>query len=121
MFFRMEHSCIRVTDINRTVEFYAKALGMEVLRSKDSDDMEIVFLGNEHASCQVEVIREKGHPGQFELGENPCHIAFRTDDIDAALKMHREMGCVKRELPDFGVYFIEDPDGYECEVMPVRK
>ena len=41
-------------------------------------------------------------------------------DIDAALAKHKEMGCVCFENPAMGIYFIEDPDGYWIEVIPVR-
>jgi lactoylglutathione lyase len=121
MFFRLEHNCIYVTDMARTVEFYEKALDLKELRRKGTAEMEIVFIGNSESSQQVEVIHETGRTKPSEHGENSVHFALRTDDIDGARAKHTEMGCIDHEVPAFGVYYIKDPDGYLVEIMPVRK
>lgn len=120
MTFKMEHNCIHVTDPERTAAFYKAALQLEVRRRKAADGLEILFLGGELAPHQIEVIREEGRTAPYDLGENPTHLAFRTDDIESAMRYHKEMGCFHHELPAFGVYFISDPDGYLCEIMPTR-
>lgn len=121
MEFRLEHSSIMVADMKRTIDFYEKAFGMSVLREKGADDRDIVFLGGESYPTQIEVIHM--HDPAFEInpGSNPTHVAFRAMDFDAAHALHEEMGCIHHELPEFGVYFVCDPDGYLNEVMPVRK
>ena len=121
MIFKMEHNGICVEDLQRTISFYEKALQLKVLREKSGPDRDLIFLGNEHSAHQIEVIRFHESPCELSLGDNPCHLAFRTDDFEAAKALHTEMGCISRELPEFGIYFIKDPDGYECEIMPVRK
>ena len=121
MFFRLEHNCIYVTEIERTLYFYEKALNLKVLRQKKSEKMEIIFIGNEESVQQVEVIHEAGRTKPYDHGENSVHFALRTDDIEAARAMHKEMGCIAYEVPEFGVYYIKDPDGYLVEIMPVRK
>ncbi|MDR2663577.1 MAG: VOC family protein [Treponema sp.] len=121
MFFRLEHNCIYVTDMGQTLAFYEKALNLRELRRKDSPAMEIVFIGNEESSQQVEIIRETGRTRPYDHGDNSVHFALRTDDIEAARSKHREMGCIDHEVPEFGVYYIKDPDGYLVEIMPVRK
>ena len=45
---------------------------------------------------------------------------MRTDDYENALKMHKEMGCVCFENKEMGIYFINDPDGYWTEIIPIR-
>ena len=121
MFFRLEHNCIYVTDMEKTVNFYEKALDLKVLRQKSSETMEIVFIGNEESSQQVEVIREIGRTKPYDHGDNSVHFALRTDDIDTARAKHKEMGCFAYDVPEFGVYYIKDPEGYYIEIMPVRK
>lgn len=121
MFFRMEHNCICVQDMARTLSFYEEALQLTTLRRKEAEDREIVFLGNAQSNHSIEVIRFFEQEGAFDLGDNPCHLAFRTDCIENAHDLHEKMGCISRELPAFGVYFIQDPDGYESEIMPIRK
>ena len=61
------------------------------------------------------------HPQAYDLGECEFHLAFQTDDYEAAHKLHEEMGCICYENPAMGIYFITDPDGYWLEVVPVRK
>jgi lactoylglutathione lyase len=121
MFFRLEHSCIHATDLKRTLEFYEKALDLKEIRRKGSSEIEVAFIGNNESSRQLAVIKELGQSRSYNLGDNPTHFAMRTDDIEAARKKHSEMGCIDHELPEFGVYFIRDPDGYLIEIMPVRK
>ena len=121
MFFRLEHNCIYVTDMEKTLAFYEKAVNLKVLRRKSSETMEIAFIGNEESSQQVEVIREAGRTKPYDLGEKSFHFALRTDDIEAARVLHTEMGCFNHDVPEFGVYYIKDPDGYLIEIMPVRK
>ena len=121
MIFKMEHNCIIVEDLDRTVSFYEKALQLKVLRRKSGSDRDIIFLGNEHSGHQIEVLRFYDQQGPIKLGDNPCHLAFRTDDIEGAKAFHAGLGCISKDVPEYGVYFIQDPDGYECEIMPVRK
>ena len=46
---------------------------------------------------------------------------MRVDDLEAARKKHKEMGCVCFVNEKMGVYFIEDPDGYWIEILPEKK
>jgi lactoylglutathione lyase len=121
MFFKLEHNCIYVTDMQRALDFYEKALDLKELRRKSSPEMDIVFIGNDQSAQQVEVIREAGRTKAYDHGENSVHFALRTDEIDAAKARHTAMGCIDHEVPAFGVYYIKDPDGYLVEIMPVRK
>lgn len=121
MTFKMEHSCIHVADRERTRAFYETAFGLTELRRKEGSDRHILFLGGTLAPHQIEVIQLKDRQAPFQLGENPTHLAFRAEDIDAAKAFHTELGCFHHEMPEFGVYFVADPDGYLCEVMPTRK
>jgi lactoylglutathione lyase len=107
--------------MERTVKFYEKALNLKVLRGKKSDALEINFIGNEGSAQQVELIHAIGRTKLYDHGENSVHFALRTDDIEAAKAMHIEMGCFDHDVPEFGVYYIKDPDGYLIEIMPVRK
>ena len=57
----------------------------------------------------------------YNLGECEFHLAFETDDYEAAHKLHEEMGCICYENPAMGIYFIVDPDGYWLEIVPSKK
>ena len=122
MKFEMYHSCITVLDLDKSLKFYKDALGLEVMRTIEPEDgsFKIVFLGHEGGSCQLELTWYAERTEPYNLGDNEIHIGFRTADIDAALAKHKEMGCVCFENPAMGIYFIEDPDGYWMEIVPVR-
>jgi lactoylglutathione lyase len=107
--------------MERSLDFYEKALNLKVLRRKDAADREIAFIGNGESSQQTELVHMNGRTKPYDHGENSTYFAFRTDDLEAARAKHAEMGCIDHDLPEFGVYFIRDPDGYLLEIMPVRK
>ncbi|MDR1776024.1 MAG: VOC family protein [Actinomycetes bacterium] len=121
MTFTAVHTCIKVVELERSIAFYRAALGLEPVREIAPDDgsWKIVFLQNADSDYQIELTWNRDH-APYELGENPIHIAFRTDDIDAALARHRELGCVGFENKEMGIYFISDPDGYQIEIIPER-
>lgn len=122
MKFEMYHSCITVLNLERSLDFYKKALGLEPVRTIEAEDgsSKIVFLSSEGNPYQLELTWYRDRKEPYNLGDNEIHIGFRTDDYDTSLAYHKEMGCVCFENPQFGVYFIEDPDGYWMEVVPTR-
>jgi lactoylglutathione lyase len=123
MKFTMAHTNINVLDLEKSLAFYQKALGMEpVKRSKSADDsFELTFISDSSSSHQLELtwLRDKDTP--YELGDNESHIAFVVDDYNAAYALHKEMGCICYENTAMGLYFIEDPGGYWLEVIPSKK
>lgn len=121
MTLKMEHNCIYVADLERTRAFYERALQLKELRRKEGSDRYILFMGGDLSAHQLEIIQMKEHAEPWNLGENPTHLAFRADDLDAARAFHQELGCFHHEMSEFGVYFIADPDGYLSEIMPTRK
>ena len=119
MNFRYEHNCIRISDKDRSVAFYEKALGMTFFRCfspPDNPSLELVFLLDENTghmlelSCSPDTGRNSG--------ECPVHMAFVAEDMDADRSRHKSMGCIFRDDPDAEVYFIADPDGYLIEIIP---
>jgi len=61
------------------------------------------------------------HPKEpYNLGENEFHLAFVLDDFTAAQVLHEKMGCICYENKAMGIYFINDPDDYWIEIVPVR-
>ena len=122
MKFTMYHANITVLDFDKSVQFYKDALGLEVIRTIDSEDgsWKIAFVGHPDVACSLEITWYAERKEPWNLGDNEIHVAFRTDDFEGALAKHKEMGCVCYENADMGVYFIADPDGYWMEIVPVR-
>ncbi|MDR3322325.1 MAG: VOC family protein [Synergistaceae bacterium] len=112
------HCNINVLNIEKSIAFYEKALGLKETRRNDQKEFTIVFMSDGSTDFRLELTLLKDRTEPYELGDNESHIAFEADDFDAAHKLHEEMGCICYENHGMGIYFIEDPDGYWMEVIP---
>ena len=122
MSFKMAHTNLNVLDLEKSLTFYKKALGLEAARRVKGNDggFELAFLPGGSSDCQIELTWLRGRDVPYDLGDNETHIAFIADDYDSAHALHSEMGCICYENTDMGLYFIEDPDGYWFEIIPKR-
>ena len=120
MNFKMIHENYNVSDLQASLDFYKKALGLTEVRRKVAEDGSfiIVYVSNEEADFELELTWLRDHPQKYNLGEEEFHLAFYTDDYEAAHKLHEEMGCICFENYEMGLYFIKDPDGYWLEIVP---
>ena len=118
MNFKMVHENYNVADLERSMAFYEKALGLHEVRRKNGEGFIIVYMGNKESDFELELTWLEEHPQRYDLGECEFHLAFRTEDYNAAHKLHEEMGCICYENPKMGIYFIQDPDGYWLEIVP---
>ena len=121
MKFKMYHENYNVSNLEKYLAFYEKALGLREKRRINGDGFIIVYVGNEESDFELELTWLEEHPQPYNLGECEFHLAFRTDDYEAAHKLHEEMGCICFENPSMGIYFITDPDGYWLEIVPEKK
>lgn len=122
MKFTFSHNNLNVLDLEKSLAFYKKALGLREVRRKEAADggFILVFLGDGATAHKLELTWLKDRKEKYNLGDNEIHLAFTADDYDAAFALHREMGCVCYENPGMGIYFIEDPDGYWLEILPKK-
>ena len=122
MTFSMIHENYNVSDLDASIAFYGKALGLHEVRRKNAADGSfiIVYLAAPQGDFELELTWLRDHPQKYDLGECEFHLAFRTDDYEAAHVLHEEMGCICFENPAMGIYFITDPDGYWLEILPPR-
>ena len=120
MKFRMVHENFNIVDLDRSLAFYDKALGLKEKRRKVGKDGSfiLVYLVDECDEFELELTWLGDHPEKYDIGEEEFHLAFRTDDFDAAHALHEKMGCICFENPSMGIYFIQDPDGYWLEIIP---
>jgi len=118
----MDHNSFNVLNLDKSIDFYQKALGLTELSRIEADDgtFILVFLGDGVTTHRVELtwLRDRKEP--YDLGDNEFHLCFRADDFDAAYTMHKEMGCICYENPAMGLYFISDPDGYWLEITRAK-
>ena len=120
--FRFTHFNFNVLDLDHSLAFYHEALGLVPVREKEASDgsFRLVYLGDGVSDFTLELtwLRDRSEP--YDLGDEEFHLAFHTDDFAAAHEKHAAMGCICFENPDMGIYFIQDPDGYWIEIIPLK-
>jgi len=124
---RMLHTMLRVFDLDRSVDFYSRLLGMQVLRRREVPEgrytLAFVGYGPEEHSTVIELTHNWDQKDPYTLGSAFGHLAIAVPDVYAAcerlgkegVKITRPAGPVK-----FGttvIAFIEDPDGYKIELI----
>ena len=120
---RFDHFNINVSDLDRRLAFYGKALGLREVGRKQAADgsFTLVYLGDGETGFRLELTWLRDHSGPYELGENESHLCLRVaGDYEAVRAFHREMGCICFENHDMGLYFIADPDDYWIEILPFK-
>ena len=122
MKFHMINENYNVLDLDKSKEFYEKALGLTEARRKEAPDGSfiIVYLKNEESDFELELTWLRDMESPYNQVDCEFHLAFRVDDYEAAHRLHEEMGCICFENPSMGIYFIQDPDGYWLEIVPAR-
>lgn len=121
--FAFNHFNFNVLDLERSLRFYDEALGLKPVREKNAEDgsFKIVFLGDGVTGFQLELTWMTERKEPYDLGEQEYHLAVKTEDMETAHRLHEQMGCICFENPKMGIYFIEDPDGYWIEIIPIRR
>jgi lactoylglutathione lyase len=119
------HTCYRILEIDRSVEFYT-ALGFEEKgRHPIRDEAINVFLGlpDDGPDPRLELTYNIGHTEPYEIGSGYGHIAITTANLDHALERLARQG-IEPERPPYTVRdggsrlcFVRDPDGYRIELI----
>jgi lactoylglutathione lyase len=119
------HTCYRILEIDRSVEFY-EALGFsEIGRHPIRDEAINVFMGlpDDGDIPRLELTYNVGVTEPYEIGTGYGHIAITTPDLDGALRQLAEQG-IEPERPPYTVReggsrlcFVRDPDGYRIELI----
>lgn len=120
---RFDHFNINVLDLQRSIAFYEKALGLKEHHRKEAPDGSfiLVYLADDQGNFLLELTWLRDRQEAYELGDNESHLCFRVaGDYDAVRAYHKEMGYVCFENEAMGLYFINDPDDYWIEVLPMK-
>jgi lactoylglutathione lyase len=123
---RILHTMLRVGDLQRSIDFYTKVLGMKLLRTSENPEykytLAFVGYGNNPDHAELELTYNWG-TDKYEMGTAYGHIAISTEDIyqtcdqvrAAGGNITREPGPVKGGSTV--IAFITDPDGYKVELI----
>ncbi|MDP3670365.1 MAG: lactoylglutathione lyase [Telluria sp.] len=123
---RILHTMLRVGDLQRSIDFYTRVLGMKLLRTSENPEykytLAFVGYGNNPEHAELELTYNWG-VHQYEMGNAYGHLAISADDIYKACESVRASGGnVTREPgPVKGgstvIAFVTDPDGYKIELI----
>ena len=119
------HTCYRILDADRSVEFY-KALGFdEKGRIPIREEAVNVFMGlpEDGDEPRLELTQNFDQTEPYEIGTGYGHIAITTGNLDQTLSQLAEQG-IEPEKPPYSVReggsrlcFVRDPDGYRIELI----
>jgi lactoylglutathione lyase len=123
---RFLHTMIRVGDLDKSLDFYTRLLGMNLLRRQDFPEgrftLAFVGFGPESENTVIE-LTHNWDTGSYEPGTGFGHLALGVDDIYGACRRLSEEGVKIPRLPgpmkhgSTVIAFIEDPDGYKIELI----
>jgi lactoylglutathione lyase len=123
---RLLHTMLRVGNLDKSIDFYTKVLGMRELRRKDYPDgrftLAFVGYGDESNTTVLELTHNWDTP-KYDLGGGYGHIAIEVPDAyQACEEVKKRGGKVAREAGPMKhgttvIAFVEDPDGYKIEFI----
>lgn len=125
--FRLLHTMIRVKDLDKSLDFYTRLLGMKMTRKTDypSGEFTLAFVGygDETESTVVELTHNWGQKEPYDLGTGFGHLAIAVPDIYGVCETLEKEGVKIPRAPGpmkhggSVIAFIEDPDGYKIELI----
>ncbi|UCH74533.1 MAG: lactoylglutathione lyase [Rhodospirillales bacterium] len=125
--FRLLHTMIRVKNLEKSIDFYTRLLGMKLTRRKDypSGEFTLAFVGygDETDSTVVELTHNWGQQEPYDLGTGFGHLAIGVPDIYKTCETLAAEGVSIPRPPGpmkhggSVIAFIEDPDGYKIELI----
>jgi len=126
---RILHTMLRVSDLEASIAFYTQVLDMKLLRQKEfpDGDFTLAFLGYGPESEQtvLELTYNWG-TDRYDLGTGYGHIAIEVDDVYQATEtIEQQGGKILRPAGPMNagstiIAFVEDPDGYQIELIGAK-
>jgi len=125
--YRLLHTMIRVKDLDKSLDFYTRHLGMKLMRKKDypSGEFTLAFVGygDENSDAVIELTHNWGQEKPYDLGSGFGHLAIGVPDVygtcealaKEGVKIPRPAGPMKHG--GSVIAFVEDPDGYKIELV----
>lgn len=122
---KLAHSMIRVIDEDRSVDFYRRAFGLEIVNRIEFAEFTLVYLAQELDGFELELTINKGRTEPYNLGDGYGHFAVVVDNLQAEYERFTAEGFTVGKLVDFKngnvpvarFFFATDPDGYKIEVI----
>lgn len=118
------HSMIRVKDVEESLKFYTEVFNMKLTNKKRLEDCWLYFLSDEENTCEIELTYNDETPKDgYNIGNGFGHFAFSVNSLDEFTEKINKFGYEYLYEPfDLNgkgskIAFIQDPDGYEIEII----
>lgn len=119
------HTMIRVFNLERSISFYTKALGLEVAGQFEFDSFTLTYLKDPLSDHEIELTSNHNRKKPYEHGEAYGHIAVCVDDIEETYQRLVELGLQPTPIKSMEhnnklmatFFFLTDPDGYKIEFL----
>ena len=125
--YRLAHTMIRVRDLEKSLDFYTRILGMQVLRQKEYPEGKFtntfVGYGPEDSHPAIELTYNWDQEEPYDMGNGWGHVALEVPDVYAACEALQSVGANITRPPGpmkngtRVIAFVEDPDGYKVELL----
>jgi lactoylglutathione lyase len=119
------HTMIRVLDLDRSIDFYKRAFGLDVAERFDFDGFSLVYLRNAENDFEIELTWNADREAAYTHGDGYGHVAVCVDDAHAEHERFVQEGLAPLDVKEFHrdgslmarFFFVQDPDGYKVEVL----
>ena len=120
---RIEHVCIRVVDLEKSLKFYSQVLGLKEIERKDipQEELSVVYLSD--GNCEFEIKLEYRQKNEkYSIGTGFSHFTLTVEDLARSYITHKKMGyevsSVGKTLEEGAEsYFVKDPNGYRIQIL----
>jgi lactoylglutathione lyase len=121
---KLAHTMIRVKDLEKTIDFYTRFLGLKKVReSKIGDEAILAFLTDEDGQYHIE-LTYNCDGRDYQIGNQFGHLAFHVEDLDPIIAEVQKQGWWYRQSrPTMRskYIFVKDPNGYDIEILETGK
>lgn len=122
---KLAHTMIRVIEEDRSVDFYRRAFGLEIVNRIEFADFTLIYLAQELDGFELELTINHGRTEPYNLGDGYGHFAVVVDNLQAEYDRFIAEGITVGKIVDFKngnvpvarFFFATDPDGYKIEVI----
>ncbi len=124
---RYIHTCYRILEPERSMDFYVNKMGMKKVGEMHFSSATNYFLAMEESADapMLELTHNHDQTEPYEMGDGYSHVAFTVDDLEGTVAGLEEQGVEIALAPktmtveghDYRIAFVVDPDGYRIELL----
>lgn len=121
------HTCYRILNPEKSIDFYVNKLGMKKVGEMNFDTATNYFFAKEEEPSEpmLELTHNHDRMEPYEIGDGYGHVAFVVDDLEEVVSELKEQGVEVAVEPktlsvdgnDYKISFVTDPDGYRVELV----